>query len=176
MGYQSTNYIHQTIYPFSGTSPTWFGIKYRVYYNKNWVITGEGLISPPSGNENFGSPHLEGTFNGILYHEINDQLSWQVQMGISEFSDPESSGGQHYESFNPDFLISYTFKEKINAYLELFGQTKTSSKQSFGLIGGAGLIYLFNSKTTFDIEFYQHIKGKLLGFEHFIGAGMTRLF
>lgn len=171
-----SNYIHQTIYPFSGTTPTWLGVKYRIYYNKNWVITGEGLFSPPSGNKAFGSRHVEGTINGIIFHEINENFSWQFQMGISELSDPQISGSHRYQSFNPDFVMSYTFKQKIDMYLEFFGQTKTSSTESFGLIGGIGLIYLFNSKTTFDISFYQRIKGELLGFEHFIGAGMTRLF
>lgn len=172
----TSNYVQQTIYPTSGTTPTWLGIKHKIFYNKNWVITGGGLVSPPSGNSAFGSPHLEGTINGIVYHQVNKELAWQIQLGFNQLSDPAISGGRLYQSINSNFLISYTFKDKINVYLESLGQTKTSSSESFGLIQGIGLIYLFNSKTTFDVEFYQRITGKVLELQHFIGAGMTHLF
>jgi hypothetical protein len=170
------NYIHQTVYPFSGSTPVWLGLKHRFFYNKDWIITAGRLVSPPSGNRAFGSPHLEGTVNGIVYHQVTKELAWQIQLGLSEFSDPAIDGGRLYRSFNPNFLLSYTFNEKVNLYLESFAQTKTSATESFGLIQGIGLIYLFNSKTTLDVEFYQRITGKLLGFENFIGGGITRMF
>lgn len=170
------NYIHQTVSPISGNTPTWMAIKHRFYTNKKWIITGEAAVSPASGSRTFGSPHLEAALIGILFHQINKKLSWQVQMGLTELSDPAISGGNRYQSFNPNFLINYTFKDKISLYLEFFGQTKTSSTEAFGLIEGLGLVYLLNQKTTLDIEFYQRITGEILGFEHFVGAGITRLF
>jgi len=164
------------MYPFSGNTPIWLGIKHRIYSNKNWIVTGEGLLSPASGNSAFGSPHIEGTINGIINHQISKQLSWELQLGISELSDPAIIGGQLYRSFNPDFVLNYTFKQKINIYLESFAQTKTSSAESFGLVQGIGLIYLLNKKITVDLAFYQRVTGELLGFERYIGVGFARLF
>jgi hypothetical protein len=171
----ASNYIHQTIVPSSGETPTWMGLKYKIYSTNNWIVSAGGLFSPPSGNKTFGSPNSEAIVDAIIYNKINNKLSWQLQIAVSTLSDPVIQGGQQFQSLNPDFLISYTF-EKINAYLEFFGQTKTSSNESFGLSGGFGLIYLFHSNTTFDIEFYQNITGQLQGFEHFIGIGITHLF
>lgn len=170
-----SNYIHQTRVPFSGTTPLWMGIKYRFYYNKNWIISGEGLFSPPSGNENFGSPHSEATINGMISNKLTNELSWQLQMGISTFSDPLIQGGQQFQSINPIFSVSYTLKN-ISTYIEFVGQSKTSAHESLGIAGGGGIIFLFNTKTTLDMTFYQRITGKFQGFNNLIGVGATHLF
>ena len=166
------NYIHQTL--TSGFSTTTLGIKHQALAQKNWVLSFEGLLTPPSGSSAFGSNNLGATFNGIFSYNFTDALNLTAMGGISSQNESTFSGGQRYFSVNPDLVLSWN-KDKISIYGELYGQSRTEFKEGSGFNADTGILYLLKKNISIDLEIGQHLSGSLGGYNHYIGTGMAIL-
>lgn len=169
------NHIRQSVRPYSGNTPVWSALKARFYYKKDRVFSGEVFFSPPGGTITFGSPHAQGEVNIIYFKSLTKKISYQLQAGVSSFCLPEISGGNCFQSFNPDLVLNYNLSKKLVLYYENVAQTKSSSDSGFGMYNGLGLLYLLRPSLVFDMEYYHRISGSYNAVD-FYGLGLSKLF
>lgn len=169
------DYIKQSVYPYSGSTPVWLALKSRIYYDMHTVFSVGLTISPPSGNASFGSPHTEFLITPIFYKIINSKISYQVQTGVSSSCDPSLFGGNCYRSFNPDFVVNYNFTKKFIGYIDFYTETKTDYFSGSGLLSGGGLLYLIKPTIALDVEYYHRVYGHINYIGDFYGIGISKL-
>ncbi len=169
------NFIHQSIAPHSGFTASTVGIKHEIGYTQKWIGAVETLFNLPTGSANFGSKGLGATLNGVGNYTFNSKWSLAFMFGVTTQTEPSNSGGQRFTSFNPDVLVTYAVTGKLNFYGEVYGQSKTAPNQGSGFNADAGLIYLLLQNIAIDVEGGQRLCGSLLGFEHYVGTGISFL-
>jgi hypothetical protein len=167
------NYLHQTVRPYSGNTATEIAIKHEIGYNKNWLGAVEAVFTPPSSNAAFGSDGFGTAINGIVSYTFNEKFNFNFQLGASTQTASSYNGGQRYNSINPDAVFTYSPTKKIDTYIEVYGQTKTSSDQTSGFNSDVGVLFLILPKVEIDVEIGQRISGTLAGFNHYVGTGFA---
>lgn len=170
------NYNHQSLIPHSGYSATTLGIKHGTSFFQNWVSAVLALFTLPDGSAGFGSKGAGVEVNGIFSYTFNPQFNMTIMIGGSSSTQSSYAGGQRYASINPDLVIAYSPIDKLSIYGEVYGQTKTSPNEGFGLNFDGGLIYLLLPNVSVDLELGQRITGNLDGFTHYIGSGLVVYF
>ena len=156
----------------SGLSAAGVGFKHELGYNDKWIGSVEGIMTLPSGNDVFGSRGLGATFNGIVAYSLSDQVGLSLQLGVSSQTDPVSTGGGRFTTFNQFLTATWDPTERLQLYGELYGQTKTASGEGAGCNFDGGVQYLIAGWWEVDLEEGVRLAGNLGGFTHYIGAGM----
>ncbi|WP_131781589.1 transporter [Legionella gresilensis] len=159
----------------SGFSNSTLGLKHQVGYNDKWMLTAEGAFEFPGGSKDFGTQALGGFVSAIINYAINDKFTFTFVVGGSIEADPINAGGHHYNSFNPDAVLSYSVTEKWSLYGEIYGQTKTGANENSGFNADVGLLYLVHPNVVIDISAGQRLRGYLYNIEHYFGAGISFL-
>lgn len=168
-------YIHQTVQPHSGFTGTGITLKHTLGYSSHWVSAIEGDLIFPSGSYAFGSSGYGGVVNGILDYIISPQLSFTTAFGMSIYSSPNSIGGHHYLSLNPDCILAWQPNDITSLYVEAYGATSSGPGIGGGENIDVGVIYLLHPKLTVDAEIGRRIGGNYGGFDQYIGAGFALL-
>ncbi|MGQ3887581.1 transporter [Legionella sp. CNM-1927-20] len=169
------NYNYQFSPVSSGFSNSTIGLKHQVGFNDKWLLTIEGAFELAGGSRDFGSKALGSFANAIINYTMTDKLNFTFVVGGSIQSDPITAGGQHYNSFNPDGVLSYSLTEKLSLYGEIYGQTKTGATESSGFNADVGLLYLWRPHIVFDVSAGQRLTGYLYNIDHYFGAGISFL-
>lgn len=162
------NYIHQ---PDPGLGPTTIGFKHRFKYTKNWVLTGEILITPPTGSNNNGNSDTGYAINGIYSLNLTDTIALDTMFGVSSQTLSNADGGGRYNSFNPDFIFSWQPIKRILLYYEIYGETRTSPTSGAGFNEDIGITYALTQNWEVDASFGNNISGDLGGFKNYWGIG-----
>ena len=168
--------IHQSMAPHSGFTATVVGIKHELGYNKSWLWTIEALLTQSNGSAAFGSKGNGAAFNGIVSYNINSSFNLTFMFGGTTQTQAIQSGGQRYNSINPDLILTYTATNKLQFFGEVYGQSKTGPGEGSGFNFDGGLLYLLIPNFSVDLEVGQRISGNLFGFDHYIGTGVGILF
>lgn len=169
------NYIHQTVSPHSGFSGASAGLKHEFGFTDSTVYTGQFLIALPSGSNSFGSHGTGAQINAIVSHNLSEHVGVTGMLGVSSLTQSSGDGGGRYSSINPDLVLSYGVNELV-LYLEFFGESKTAPDQHSGFMMDTGIVYLLRKNLEVDIEVGQRLSGKIGGFNHYVGAGLSVLF
>lgn len=170
------NYNTQTVEPDAGFGASVVGVKHRVGLCSKVVTSVEGLFTLPSGSDAFGSQGLGVTFNGIIAYNFTEKLNMTFMFGASNLTQSVDQGGDRYISFNPDLVISWAPVDSISCYVEVYGQSKTSTFEREGCNFDGGIVYLVSKNLSVDVEFGNRLSGNLGGFNHYVGAGLAVLF
>ncbi|CAM2964001.1 Uncharacterised protein [Legionella steigerwaltii] len=170
-----SNYIDQKSFPGKGTTDTRFGLKHTINYKKNWIFALQGIADTPTGSFAYGSNHWGVTFNGITYYEISNQLSIMGQLGISRLSDPKLSGGNYFNTINPDVCLSFSPSSRVSLYGEIYGQSKISATQGAGFNFDGGILFLVFPNTIVNLSGGQQLYNYLGNFKHYINLGIAVL-
>ncbi len=170
------NYFQSSQTGLSGFTAVQLGIKHELHDTKTWMLSLEGFIIPSSGGKNRGTEGMGGYLDSIIAHDLGYNLSFTGLFGVSSQTVSTQSNGQRYTSFNPDGVLTWSFKEKWELLGEVYGQTHTGPAQGSGFNADAGLIYLPFKTLAVDLEVSQRLSGQLYGFEQYIGAGMAFRF
>lgn len=169
------NYIQQKSYPGSGYSSTFLAFKHAIYYNEQWMFALEELVNPPGGSFAYGSHGWGSTFNAIFNYTVNDSWSIAGMVGLSRLSDSSLLGGHHFNSIDPDIVLSYSINDKLMAYSEIYGQSKISALGNAGYNFDAGLLFLLFPNTTINISAGQQIYNYLGGYQNYINFGIDAM-
>ncbi|KTC78900.1 transporter [Legionella cherrii] len=167
------NYIDQKSFPGTGTTDTRFGLKHTISSKKNWVFALQGIADTPTGSAAYGSNHWGITFNGIAYYEINDQFSITGQLGVSRLSDPKLSGGNYFNTINPDVSLGFSPNSRTSLYIELYGQSKISATQGAGYNFDGGILFLVFPNTILNLSGGQQLYNYLGSFTHYVNVGIA---
>jgi opacity protein-like surface antigen len=170
------NYVHQTVLPYSGNTATVVGLKHQIGYTLHWNGAVEILVTLPSNNKNFGSQSMGSVINGIVSYTFNPKCNLTFQLGGGTQTAANYNGGQRYSTVNPDLVFTYSPTEKIDVYGETYGASRTGPSQGSGFNADAGVLFLVLPNMAIDLEYGQRISGNLLGFQHYIGSGLTMRF
>jgi len=169
------NYIHQSLMPHSGATATTVGIKHEIGYNTQWLGTVESLITLPTGSPAFGSESVGAAVNGIISYTPNTLWNISFMLGVTSQTESHASGGERFQSVNPDWVLTYNASSKLNFYLEVYGQSKTAPSEGSGFNTDGGVLYLLHPNISVDFELGQRLSGDLGGFSHYVGAGISFL-
>jgi hypothetical protein len=170
------NDIHQSMVPHAGFNATTIGIKHEIGYTQTWLGALEALFTLPSGSTAFGSRDSGAAVNGIINYTFNSTYSLSFMFGVTTQTQSKLNGGHRFTSMNPDMVLSYVLNPIINFYGEVYGQSKTGPGEGSGFNFDGGVLYLPLPNLEVDLEVGQRISGKLNGFNHYIGTGMSIAF
>lgn len=169
------NYYHQNVEPHSGFGAMVTGLKHQFITQKNWVLTGEVLITLPTGSADFGSQGVGYAINAISSYNISELVNLTLMMGFTSQTLPKNSNGGRYNSFNPDVVVSFNLSKELVFYAEVYGYTKIGPNEGAITNADSGFIYLVNPHVAVDIEAGVHLGGSHVSFKHYYGLGLSLL-
>lgn len=162
------NYIQQ---PNGGLGFTMLGIKHRFGYSKNWVLSGETLLTLPSGSDVNGNGGTGITLNALFSYNLTNTIFFQTVFGISSQTLSKSSGSARYNSFNPDLILGWQPVKRLLFYGEVYGQTNTSPSEGPGYNADTGFLYLLTKNVEIDFSVGTSLSGNLGSFKNYLGIG-----
>ena len=158
-----------------GFGPTTVGIKHELGYNEHWQWTAEALATLPSGDTTFGSHGLGGALNAIVSYG-SGPLGVSLMVGLTSQTEPTAVGGQRFQSFNPDLVVTWQSSARLQFYGEIYGQSNSGYHQGWGTDADGGLQYLVTPDFEVDLEEGVRLQGNLGGFSNYTGVGLGLLF
>lgn len=158
-----------------GLGPTTIGIKHELGYTDHWQLTAEALLTPPSGDRTYGSDGLGAATNAILGYG-NGPFGVSLMVGVTTQTEPAAAGGQRFQSFNPDLVMTWGATARVQLYGEIYAQSHTGYRQGWGTNADAGLQCLLTQRLVVDLEEGVRIRGELGGFSDYTGAGLAFMF
>lgn len=167
------SYNQQSTPHISGFTSTSIGAKHEILYGKDWSIAGELFITPAGGSYAFGNQRTEILFNGIGSYNLNAKTSLTLMLGEGSNTNSRLDNGGRYSSFNPSLALAYAVNDKMNFFIEVFGQTKTNVNQGGNINADCGILYLVTKNLVLDLEVAQQISRPTNSFTQFIGAGAS---
>lgn len=159
----------------NGVGPTVIGAKHSLGYNSHWVSAAEILFTLPSGSPQYGSDGVGSTANWIINYSINN-FSLNSEFGLATLTDTTTAGGGRYTTFNFDFVVSWLLFEKVQFYIETYGQTKSSSQSGIGINADTGFQYMFSQHVVSGFEVGHRLTGSLGGFDSYFTASIGTYF
>lgn len=154
-----------------GFGPTTIGFKHVLGYSEHWQWTAETLATPPSGDSTFGSHGLGGALNAIVGYG-GGPLGVSLQMGVTSQTAPTAAGGQRFQSFNPDLVVTWGASSRLQLFGEIYGQSHSGYLQGWGTDADGGLQYLVTPDLVVDVEEGVRVAGSLGGFSNYTGVGL----
>lgn len=158
-----------------GFGPTTVGIKHALGYTEDWQWTAEALATLPSGDSTFGSHGLGAAVNAIVSYG-NGPLGVSLMVGVTSQTEPTAAGGQRFQSFNPDLVVTWASTSRLQFYAEMYAQSHSSYVQGWGTDADGGLQYLVTPDFEVDLEEGVRIQGDLGGFSNYTGVGLGLMF
>ncbi|QLH43422.1 MAG: transporter [Coxiellaceae bacterium] len=169
------NYYLQSITPHSGFGTTNIGLKHEIGTIKNFFVSIEGIVAPPSGSRSFGNDDIEGTFNTLIGYNFSPTIIMTIMLGASSYTMPSSFGGQRYNTVNPDVVFTWQVSRRIQYYSEIYGQSQTQPGDGAGFNFDGGILYAIKPRFEVDAEVGRRISGSLGGFNNYFGVGFGLL-
>jgi hypothetical protein len=167
------NYYRQ-----NGTSPylagvgaAIVGLKHELGYTEHWLGAVEALATLPSGSTAFGSQGLGGAVNGVVSNSVSENVGLSLMLGVSSQSLSAASGGSRYVSVNPDLVVTWSPKDGVQLFGEVYGQSRTGPGEGSGWNADGGIQFLVSADFVVDVEVGTRLAGNLGGFSHYYGAG-----
>ena len=170
------NYVHHSFFPYSGFNTTSIGYKHEIDYTHKWIVTLDSSVTPSSGSRYFGDKGWGALFGGLYSYNFNDSLNITCELTLTTQTASSFDGGQRFTSLNPDAFLTWSINDNLQAYGEIYGQTKTAVNEGSGFNIDGGLIYLVSKNFTIDLEAGQRLNGSLEKLEHYFGTGMVVQF
>lgn len=178
-----SNFQHQSVdgepgspaQTLRGFGPTTIGIKHVLAYSEHWQWTAEALATLPSGDSTFGSHGAGGALNAIVSYG-NGPLGVSLMVGATSQTEPTAAGGQRFQSFDPDLVVTWAATSRVQLFGEVYAQSHSGYLQSWGTNADGGLQYLVTADLVVDVEEGVRIQGALGGFSHYTGVGLGLLF
>ncbi len=159
-----------------GWGPTTVGIKHVLSTTQHWQWTAEALATLPSGDSFFGSRGIGGAANAIVSYSSNGPLGVSLMVGVTSETEPTALGGQRFQSFNPDLVVTWLSNPRLQFYGEIYAQSHTGYAQGWGTDADGGVQYLINDNFEVDLEEGVRLQGDLGGFSNYTGVGLGVLF
>jgi hypothetical protein len=159
----------------SGFGPTTIGFKHVLGWSRNWQWTAEALATLPSGDSTFGSHGAGGALNAIVSYG-NGPLGLSLMVGETSETEPTAAGGQRFESFNPDLVVTWGATSRLQLFGEVYSQSHSGYRQGWGTNADGGVQYLATPRMVVDVEEGVRIQGSLGGFSNYSGVGLGLLF
>ena len=167
------NYFEQNQPPEKGFGSTLIGMKHALFFNEHQLLTLQGYISPPSGNQYFGTSTVSYLLNAIYNYNFDSGIGVSTTLGFASNSSSRASPTNNFYTFNPLIDIGWSFTDNLGGYLEFYGQSKTALNQGWGVSVDGGLILLAAKNITLDLSCGQRITGYLDGVDHYFEAGFV---
>jgi hypothetical protein len=168
---------NQSNYPrIVGSSSTTFGIKHQFANMSNWSSGVEALTTIPGGSRTFGNGGWGIEANGLLSYQINSQASIGGMLGVSSSTTATDYQSLRFESANASVVFTLSATDRMNLFIELFGQSKTAPMQRGNFNVDCGMLYLATTNLVFDLEIGQQLTNTAGVFQQFLNTGITIRF
>ena len=158
-----------------GFGPTTVGFKHMLGWTDHWQWTAEGLATLPSGDSTFGSHGPGGALNAIVSYG-NGRLGLSLMVGVTSQTAATAAGGQRFQSFNPDLVVTWAATSRMQLFAEVYSQSHSGYLQGWGTNADGGLQYLVTPDLVVDVEEGVRLQGTLGGFSSYTGVGLGLLF
>lgn len=167
------DYIHQNSYGFG---PASLGLKHEFGYTARWLAAGEALVTLPSGSSELGSANVGSAVNGIATYSITPTLDLTGMFGVTSQTTASANGGQRFNSFNPDIVLTWQTIPVLQFYAEIYAQTQPAPGQGFGCNFDGGVQYLPKKFLELDISEGVRLTGNLDSLNNYFAFGIGVLF
>ncbi|MBW4049887.1 MAG: transporter [Proteobacteria bacterium] len=157
-----------------GFGATTVGVKHLVGYTESWQWTDEALMTLPSGDSTFGSHGVGGALNAIVSYGTGP-LGVSLMVGVTSQTEPTAAGGQRFQSFNPDLVVTWQSSSRLQFYAEMYAQSHSGYGLGWGTDADGGVQYLLTPDFEVDLEEGVRIQGSLGGFSNYTGVGLGLL-
>jgi hypothetical protein len=157
-----------------GFGPTTVGVKHELGYDRDWQWTAEALATLPSGDSTFGSHGLGAAVNAIVSYG-SGPLGVSLMVGVTSQTEPTAAGGQRFQSFNPDLVVTWESTARLQFYGEIYAQSASGYRQGWGTDADGGVQYLLTPDFEVDLEEGVRVQGNLGGFSNYTGVGLGLL-
>ncbi|HVC29675.1 MAG TPA: transporter [Steroidobacteraceae bacterium] len=158
-----------------GFGPTTVGVKHELGYTAEWQWIAEALATLPSGDSTFGSHGVGGALNAVVSYG-NGPLGVSLMVGVTSQTEPTAAGGQRFQSFNPDLVVTWESTSRLQFYGEMYGQSHSGYRQGWGTDVDGGVQYLVTADLEVDLEEGARVQGNLGGFSNYTGVGLGLMF
>ena len=158
-----------------GFGPTTVGVKHELGYTADWQWIAEALATLPSGDSTFGSHGVGGALNAVVSYG-NGPLGVSLMVGVTSQTEPTAAGGQRFQSFNPDLVVTWESTSRLQFYGEMYGQSHSGYRQGWGTDVDGGVQYLVTADLEVDLEEGARVQGNLGGFSNYTGVGLGLMF
>jgi hypothetical protein len=158
-----------------GFGPTTVGVKHELGDTRNWQWTAEALATLPSGDSTFGSHGLGAAVNAIVSYG-NGPLGVSLMAGVTSQTEPTAAGGQRFQSFNPDLVVTWQSTSRLQFYGEIYAQSNSGYREGWGTDADGGVQYLITRDFEVDLEEGARIQGNLGGLSNYTGIGLGLQF
>jgi len=158
-----------------GFGPSTVGIKHVFGYTEHWQWTAEALATLPSGDSTFGSHGTGGALNAIVSYGYGP-LGVSLMVGATSQTEATAAGGQRFESFNPDLVMTWGANSRLQLFGEVYSQSHSGHQQGWGTNADGGVQYLVTPDLVVDAEEGVRIQGSLGGFSSYTGIGLGLMF
>lgn len=158
-----------------GFGPTTIGIKHVLGYTEHWQWTAEALTTLPSGDSTFGSHGAGGALNAIVSYG-DGPLGLSLMVGETSETGSTAAGGQRFQSFNPDLVMTWASTSRLQLFGEIYSQSHSGYRQGWGTNADGGVQYLVTPDLVVDAEEGVRIQGSLGGFSNYTGIGLGLMF
>ncbi len=162
--------------PASGFDTLYLGSKHELIQGNDWLVSMQGIVALPGGSFDFGHHSVGGQLSAMATYSLNTKVSLAGMLGLATVSEPNLIGGGRFYSCNPSAVLVYTPIEKVNAFVEFFGNTKTDIFGGSIWAADCGLVYKVAENTALDFEFAQNLSHDRINYNHYLGGGVTALF
>jgi hypothetical protein len=173
VGFLLPSYNRLTDPLLSGYTSLNVNVKKQIFQNKQWLFTVNGILIFPGGSSAFGSKEFGVSIDSIANYSIAEQWAAYFMLEVSSFTVPPLAGGGRLIQYTPDFLLSYTPKENISLFAEVFALSKTAPGQSGAGIADVGFLYMLKPHVALDFTYFYQFSNNLTIYEHDFMAGLT---
>lgn len=161
----------------SGFGDTGFGAKHEFGTFGGFTVAADARIVLPTGNRAFSDGGVEANAQGIVGYNITPQLGISGMLGVSTLTNRGGDGNvSRFTSVNPDVVVTYQFIDRLQAYLEVFGNTVTAPHEGSNFTFDGGLQFLLTKSIELDVEAGTLLYGPAGLQSNYIGFGAGVLY
>ncbi len=128
-----------------------------------------GGLSLPTGDEAFSSDGVDPSFLVAFAHELSPRLSLGYNVGAAWESSPDQPDRE--ASLLYSLALGMGVTDRLGAFLELFGDRRTSGDTATGISIDGGMTFLLTDVMQIDLFVGRGLHGPTA--DTFVGAGLS---
>lgn len=156
----------------SGATASVLGLKQQFLTRRHTLLSGETLVTLPSGTDAYGAAGAGLAVNGLFSQDLPAEFGMALQLGFSSQAAPKAQGGTRYASALADLVFTRQFNPRTQLYLEFTGLSHSGPGQGSALNTDGGLQFLITRDLEVDIEAGRQLHGTLGDLSRYWGIGL----
>lgn len=156
----------------SGATASVVGVKQQLLTRQHTLLSGEALITLPTGSDAYGAAGTGLAVNGLFSQDLPAGFGLALQLGLASQTTSKAQGGTRYANALADLVFTRQFNPRTQLYLEFTGLSHSGPGQGTALNTDGGLQFLVTRHLELDIEAGRQLHGALGDMRQYWGMGL----